>query len=403
MPHLNRFLLLLPALGLGVLPGCECGDDAEEPVINEIPADDPTPPPVYNRGYWLDMALDANGRVWLAYMEKDATGKTVLWGARGDGDPAEFTHWEVDGQGANQGGIILGSYDGGHYASIAIDATGAAHFAHHDVGDDNSDGRLMYATGTGGGEWTTAEVEGFGMGLWASIGLVNDTPIIAYYRPDQGNLRVATNGSGAWEAEQVDAGAASVLGDDDDSAPEPPVEVEADVGQYADLLVASNGTVWIAYYDATNGDLKVARGGFGSWSTEVAWSEGDVGAWPSLSEHDGSIYVAFQDVGNYDMLFGELSGDGTLAAVEIVDDGEFRGADASVAWVDGEPAVAFQDAVNNDVILARREAGVWTTTQHISDGAVGFHNNLALGSDGRLNLAVFNHSTNDIVFQRFEP
>ncbi len=403
MPHLNRILLLLPALGLGVLPGCACEDDAEVPVINEIDPPEPTPPPVYNRGYWLDMELDANGRVWLAYMEKDATGKTVLWGARGDGDPAEFTHWEVDGQGANQGGIILGSYDGGHYASIALDSTGVAHFAHHDIGDDDEVGRLMYATGTGGGEWTTAEVEGFGMGLWASIGLVNDTPLIAHYRPDQGNLRVATNASGAWEAEQVDAGDIVTQGDDDDSAPSPPTEVEADVGQYADLLVASDGTAWIAYYDATNGDLKVARGGFGNWTTSVAWAEGDVGAWPSLSEHEGTIYVAFQDVENYDLLFGALASEGTLSAVEIVDAGEFRGADSSVAWIGGEPVIAYQDAVNNDVMLASRAADEWTITQHIADGAVGFHNNLAVGSDGRLNLSVFDHSTNDIVFQRFEP
>jgi hypothetical protein len=390
-------LLLLPAALL--LPACDCAD-TEEPVVVEIPEPDPTPIPVYNRGSWLDMDLDTDGRVWLAYKDHDSTSLNI---ARGDGDPAVFTHWKVAGQGEVQGGLLVGAYDGGNYATIAVDATGTAHAAHWDSADngENGDGRLMYAQGAEG-TWISEEVEAFDVGRFASIGLVGITPIIAYYDKTNGDLRVARRtGADAWEIERIDQGEVVAAGDDDDSGGDPPPAAgPADVGSCADLLVTADGTVHIAYYDASNGDLKIATGGFGDWDVTIAYDEGDVGQWPSLYEHEGTLYVAFQDVGNYDLLFGTVSG-GHVVDVEVVDDGDFRGADSSLTFAGGEPAIMYQDAVNNDAILARRDASGWTITQHMTDGALGFHNNLAAGSDGRLNWAGFNHSTHDIVFQRF--
>ena len=392
-------LLALPAASS--LSGCECGDAGEEPVIIEVPSPDPTPIPVYNRGSWLDMDLDADGRVWLAYKDHDSTSLNI---ARGDGDPAVFTHWKVDGQGVVVGGLLTGAFDGGNYATLTVDGTGTAHAAHYDSANngDNGDGRLMYATGSDE-TWTTEVVEGFDVGRFASIGLVGGAPIIAYYDKTNGDLRVARRtGADAWEIERIDQGDIVEAGDDDDSANDtpPPPAGPADVGSYADLLVTSDGTVHIAYYDADNGDLKIASGGFGDWDISVAAAEGDVGQWPSLYEEGGTLYVAFQDVGNYDLLFGTVS-NGVVTGLEVVDDGDFRGADSSLTFVGGEPAIMYQDAVNNDAILARRDASGWTITQHMTDGALGFHNNLAAGSDGRLNWAGFNHSSHDIEFQRF--
>jgi hypothetical protein len=396
-------LLSLLALPLGLMTGCECDDAGEEPQIIELPQPDPTPIPVYDRGSWLDMTLDADGRVWLAYKDHDDSSLNI---ARGDGDPAVFTHWQVAGQGEVQGGLLVGAYDGGNYATLAVDSAGTAHAAHYDSADngEDGDGRLMYATGVDE-SWTSEEVEAFDVGRFASIGLVSGSPIIAYYDKTNGDLRVARRTAPeTWEAERIDAGEILAQGDDDDSAsadPDPEPEGAGHVGQYADLLVAEDGTVHVAYYDQGNGDLKLASGGFGNWDVTTAWSAGDVGHWPNLHEEAGTLYVSFQDVGNYDLLYGAIGNDGTIAAVEIADAGEFVGADSSLTFVDGEPAIMYQDAVNNDAMLARRDASGWTVTQHMTDGALGFHNNLAAGSDGRLNWAGFNHSTHDIEFQRF--
>ena len=383
------------------MTGCECGDTGEVPTLIAVAPPDPTPIPVYDRGSWLDMTLDADGRVWLAYKDHETTSLNI---ARGDGDPATFTHWAVAGQGEVQGGLLVGAYDGGNYASIVVDSAGTAHAAHWDSADDGADGdgRLMYASGVDE-SWTSEEVEAFDVGRFASIGLVSGAPIIAYYDKANGDLRVATRTAPeTWQAERIDEGGLVAQGDDDDSADDstPAPSQPADVGQYADLLVSADGTVHVAYYDASNGDLKLATGGFGDWTVTVAYEEGDVGHWPSLYEEGGTVYVSFQDVGNYDLLYGVVSG-GQVNSVELVDDGEFVGADSSLTFVGGEPAIMYQDAVNNDAMLARRDASGWTITQHMSSGALGFHNNLAAGSDGRLNWAGFNHSTHDIEFQRF--
>lgn len=400
MRHLLLSASTLALAALPLLSGCDCGDAGEEPPLVEVPAPDPTPVPVYDRGSWLDMDLDADGRVWLAYKDHDTTSLNI---ARGDGDPAVFTHWAVAGQGEVQGGLLIGAYDGGNYATLAIDGTGTAHAAHYDSADngEDGDGRLMYAQGADG-DFISEEVEAFDVGRFASIGIVGGQPIIAYYDKTNGDLRVARRtGDEAWDIERIDEGAPSVVGDDDDSAnDEPPAEVPADVGSYADLLVSSDGTVYVAYYDATNGDLKLARGGFGSWTVSVAYAEGDVGHWPSLYEEGGAIYVSFQDLGRYDLLFGRVDG-GEVTGVELVDEGDFVGADSSLTFVGGEPVIMYQDAVNNDAKLARRDSAGWTVTQHMTDGAVGFHNNVAAGSDGRVNWAGYNHSTHDIEFQRF--
>jgi hypothetical protein len=399
-PYLWRSAALLVLLGAH--GGCkdQCGEEPP-PAVDD---DDTAPVVVPDRGSWLDMDIDADGRVWISYRNIE---DTALFVARGTGDPIEFTHWPVEGKGALQGGLLVGNFDAGQHSTIKVGADGRAHVAHYD-GDEK---RLRYAVGSGS-DWAIENVDtGLDVGMWASIGLSGGQPVIAYYDAAFGDLKFAAYDGSDWSIETIDDGEASQArggaGDDDDSAAgdddtvEPPTPaVEADVGQYADLVVADDGQIWIAYYDATNGDLKVARGSAGSWSVNVWASEGNVGAWPSLAAAGGEVAVSFHDVDNGNLLFGQWTG--TNLPVEVADNGTFVGADSSLVLVGGDPVIAYQDARNNDTRIARKVGGEWTVTTHMSDGAVGFHNNLAVGPDGRFNWSCFNHTTNKIVFQRFE-
>ena len=70
-----------------------------------------------------------------------------------------------------------------------------------------------------------------------------------------------------------------------------------DVGQYASIAV-HDGTIHIAYYDATNGALKYARGdGAGPWAVQTVSDTEDSGKFAALSLlADGTPVIAFQRV-----------------------------------------------------------------------------------------------------------
>lgn len=366
-----QFFLLCSALSL--VGACNCEDTGEEPPTPEPP----TPEVSYNRGFYVDMALDADDRVWLAYQEADSTSLEV---ARGSGDPLEWSRWSIDGAGEVIGGLLTGNYHGGNYASIAIDDSGAPHAVHWDKDDD----RLRWAT-MADGEWTKFTVDEAG-GQFASLGIHAGTdPIVSYY--SEGNLKVAVRSNGAWTSETIDSG-----DDFEDN--------DADVGQYSDLLVAADGSVYIAYYDAAAGDLKVAHGVPGNWNLAVWASEGNIGQWPALSEEAGSIHVSYLDAGNKNLIFGRRTGS-TLES-EVIDEADFVGADSAHSWVDGKATIMYHDGVNNDAkIASQTEDGNWDVETHMNAGAVGFFNSLATDSEGNLVWATFNHTTTDIIVQRF--
>ncbi len=374
-----RFLLLsLSTTALLFAGGCQCDDDDD--------STEATPPPQarqYDRGYYLSMAVDSAGRPWLAYQDRDGIDEgdaPLLSVARGSGDPPEWTTWQVDGAPDRSAAIPTGGFDGGFYAGIAIDASDVPHTTHW----NQSDNVLRYATRSGDA-WVAEDVES-GVGEFATIAIDGDgSPIIAYYNRSGGDLRVAVRSGSDWDNEVVDAG-------DGDAA---------DVGRYPNILVEDSGTIHIAYLDVANGDLKVASGGPGNWSVATWASEGEVGAWPTLSVHQGDLHVAFSDMGNQDLLWGRW--DGADLSTQVVDDRDFVGPDSAVAWVGDEPVVIYHDGMNNDALMAVRTGGTdWNRTVHMESGAVGFHNNVALDPGGRLAWACFDHTTTDFVFQRLE-
>lgn len=376
------------ALSASFGPGCAgCNEPVDEPDLTPAPDDDDTEAPQFDRGYYLDMALDSEGRPWLAYREAE---RGILQVARGAGDPAVFdTVWDVDGVPDTSGPIPSGGFQGGYYASIAIDSNNAPHVAHW----NQEDGGLRYATLVGDA-WEAEDVEEGEVGQFTDIVLVDGEPLISYYDYGSGALKVARKSSTGWQDEVVDAGD---VGPDAEAA-----ELDApDVGLYTNLYVDGSGTVWLAYYDRANGDLKIASGGFGNWSIVGSYgSEVDVGAWPTLTSDGSGVFVAFQNLTSQTLWWASVGG--TISA-EVVDEGAFTGADSSIVWQDGNAVIMYQDSQNNDAKLAVQDgAGGWTLSTHMADGAVGFHNSLAVDSSGRLAWSCFDHTRTDFVFQRFD-
>ena len=67
------------------------------------------------------------------------------------------------------------------------------------------------------------------------------------------------------------------------------------VGVEAALAFDASDNPWIAYYDESNGDLKVATAKSGTWTILTVDSVGDVGLAPSIVVSGGYVYISYYD------------------------------------------------------------------------------------------------------------
>jgi hypothetical protein len=90
----------------------------------------------------------------------------------------------------------------------------------------------------------------------------------------------------------------------DDGWAETTVDSSGSVGAWPAMVITSTDTVYIAYYDMTNADLKLAYFDGKAWHTMTVDSAGDVGMAPSIAL-DGSdqVYISYYDATNAQLKF----------------------------------------------------------------------------------------------------
>ncbi len=125
-------------------------------------------------------------------------------------------------------------------------------------------------------------------------------PYISYYNADSKSLWMATvDDKGNWINEKVDD--------------------DGDVGQYSQIVVV-NGEPIIAYYDATNGRLKLAYRKNGLWNITIIDNSPHVGTWIGMAaDKNGMIHISYIDEDNEDLKYARW--DGKNSIVQEVDDG----------------------------------------------------------------------------------
>jgi len=222
-----------------------------------------------------------------------------------------------------------------------------------------------------------------GTGQFSSIAIGTDgLPVVSYYDGTNGDLKV------------LHCNDRSCDGTDDTLSI---VASAGDVGQYTSLAIGTNGNPVIAYYDVTNHDLKVARcndracaGGNETLSTVD--SAGDVGEFASLAiGANGNPVIAYYKRSTGDLRVARCNdpacagGNETRSTVAATGD---VGQHASIGLgLDGRPAVAFYDATTQDLRIARcNDAACAGGNEKLatldSTGDVGLYASLAIGVDG---------------------
>ena len=215
-------------------------------------------------------------------------------------------------------------------------------------------------------------------GLHTSLELNAGNPLISYYDATQGNLKLSICDNG-----DCSAGLLNVL-----------LDSAGDVGRYSSLELDSAGNPVVAYYDATNGNLKVIHCDnsdcTAGWSTESIDTTDDDGLYASLALNSSGLPV----ISHYDATEANLhmtrctdadcAGAVAVTTVNSVPD---DGLHTSLA-LDGSdnPAISYYDATNGALNILRCDdpacalLGENTVTPE-SSGA-GLYTSIALNASG---------------------
>ena len=295
---------------------------------------------------------------------------TVLTGeALSSGDPVEIgtvvnqpTVTHVADFGGN------GGY--GQYSSQAL-VNGHPAIAYYGSGDGN----LHFARNSapdGSGTWDVVVLDYAGqVGSHCSLAVIGGRPAISYYDESNDDLKYVR----ANDADGI-------------SWPQPvTVDSTDDIGQFSSLREVS-GHPAIAYYDTTNRDLRYVRAldSFGvSWATPVML-DGDaalVGTYISMEIVNGHPAIAYYDATNDDLKYvrandplGLLADDWPLPQV-LDADANTSGTWGDLTVVDGYPAVSYAGSTGLRYIRASDASGtVWNAPLTLDTAAR--HTSLAI-------------------------
>jgi uncharacterized protein (TIGR03382 family) len=156
-------------------------------------------------------------------------------------------------------------------------------------------------------------------------------------------------------------------------------------GLFPTALVLADGRAAVVFYDRTRTALVLlVESGAGSGTFDETILDGadaaDRGIWASAVTDGTTIHVAYQDALGDQLYY--TTWNGAAGTPELVDDGTRAGdrthpvgAGASIYLAGSDPAIAYQDGMSADVVVAKRSGGGGWNINPLAAGltADGFH------------------------------
>lgn len=290
--------------------------------------------------------------------------------------------------------------------SLRLDTSKLPHIAY---GGDH-----LYYASYNGATWQTTVVDGSdGVGAYASLALGPDnTPHISYYDAIRGALKYATFSGGSWVVQTVDTLPVTTLseqGVQDLDASNPVLgpaeqrdwsytylnpeilrdsnaitltEAAKGVGRYSSIAVDSFNHPSISYYDAKNGDLKLAHWTGLVWDIKTVDSDFNVGAYNSLAlDSNGNAYISYYDLTNQDLRYARFTG--SKWEFKLVDATGNVGLYTSIILDSSKkPYISYYDATNGNLKYARFNGTSWAVQTVDTGGTdyVGYYTSIGLNN-----------------------
>lgn len=207
-------------------------------------------------------------------------------------------------------------------------------------------GDLKFArSDDGGATWPAGNIQTVdstgAVGVATSLAVDGEGRVfIAYFDYTHGDLKFASSPGSEWP---IDIGTIKTI----DSA--------GFVGGGPDLAVdISDDSLYVTYYDSTNGNLKLAKSTDhgATWTSGTVDSAGDVGVSPSIAVFNGTVYICYRDVTNASLKMARSTDGGATGDIQTVDTGNV-GSSSAIAFHDTTVFIVYYDASNGDLKFAK--------------------------------------------------
>lgn len=327
-----------------------------------------------NVGQYAQLALDSLGRPHVSYTAVYSPTLALKHAVR---TSSGWVTEEIDGRD-----------DSNNISGIAIDDNDFIHVSYR--WSEDLTGRAMYASKqVGVGNWGRSEMDtgGPSMGAYSHIAVdTQNEPHMVYHHllNDRTELWYLEYESAQWHD---------------------PVLIDTldpyGIGRYPTIAVTSDSTVYVAYYDEPNGDLKVATRD-GTWSTEIVDGEmDDAGEYSRVVLDSGDVPH---------VLYWAGSGRGLAIATLQGTTWDIDDVGVSYPW----NVTATFDADDNlhvtylssELVYRRRVGGVWDVEVLLSglDIVGGRRTGIALAPNGRqIHIIYRDEAVTDLLYATCGP
>ncbi len=285
----------------------------------------------------------------------------------------------------------------GLYTSIAIGSDGLPIISYYDATNfDLKVAKCGNPSCSSGNTMTTVD-SGGQVGTYTSILMGTDElPIISYYDPTNGDLKV------------VKCGHASCSGSNTITT----IDSAGDVGAYSSLTVGLDGLPVISYYDFGNGNLKVVKCGNPSCTAAntitTLDSTGDVGLHTSIAlGTDGLPIISYYDLTGANLKVVKCgnpscSSGNTVTALDST--GDVGSYTSITIGTDSFPLISYYDTTNANLKVvkcgnAACSAGN-TITALDSTGDVGSYTSMSVSLDGFPVISYYDGTNFDLKIVR---
>lgn len=299
--------------------------------------------------------------------------------------------------------VAVGNFSTG----IDIDSNGGVGICYY----DRTNYDLKYAYYAEGeftaDNWTTETVDNRGddaRGMLCAIKFdSDDNPNIVYLNDTSNDLLHAEEIDDSWVFKNIDTD----------------ITVEYHARYRLSMDIDSSNNLGVAYYDATDDDLKYAffNNGTSTWSTATVVSTGDVGRYPTIAfdsnDKPAIIYMDFTDPDSTDLEYIYNDGSGwSEDNIEEIDNSGYAGFFSSIKFdSQNRPHIVYRDNSNSTdyIKYTIRENDEWATAKtldteaSISDSNIGLYLKMIIDNSGNAHFVYtgYSHSIFSSDFQLF--